>query len=57
MEKNSDEQFIIIKDAIEYNKQEMKPNKQDSDEKLMQSTETLKAEMKSNKQDCDDKMM
>ena len=42
MENNSDEQFIIIKSAIEVNKQEIKSNKQDSDEKMMQSTETLK---------------
>ena len=39
MEKTSDEQFIIMKAAIENNKQEMKDdmksNKQDSDEKMI----------------------
>ena len=39
MEKNSDEQFIIMQSVIETNKQEMKSemkaNKQDSDEKMM----------------------
>ena len=35
----------------------MKANKQDSDEKIVQFTETLKAEMKANKQDSDEKMM
>ena len=33
MENNSDEQFIIMQAAIEANKQDMKSNKQDSDEK------------------------
>ena len=33
MDKNSDEQFIIIQAEIDSNKQEMKANKQDSDEK------------------------
>ena len=46
MENNSDEQFIIMQKSIETNKQEskakMKANKQDSDEKIVQFTETLK---------------
>ena len=33
IEKNSYEQFIIIQAEIDSNKQEMKANKQDSDEK------------------------
>ena len=57
MEKNSDEYFIIMQAAIENNKQDIKAdikaNKQDSDEKMMQ----LKAKMKSNKQNSDEKMM
>ena len=39
MDKNPDEQFIIIKAAIDSNKQEMKSNKKDSDEKMMKITE------------------
>ena len=35
MENKSDNQFIIMKGAIEANKQDMKSNKQDSDEKMM----------------------
>ena len=42
MEKKSDEQFIIIQVAIEYNKQYMKSNKQDSDDKIMTVTEDFK---------------
>ena len=42
MENKSDEQFIIMQAAIEDNKQETKSNKKDSDEKIMQFTETLK---------------
>ena len=38
MENIYDEQFIIVQAAIEYNKQEMKANKQDSDEKMTQFT-------------------
>ena len=34
MDNKSDEQFIIMKAAIEDNKQEMKSNKQDYDEKM-----------------------
>ena len=33
MDNKSDEQFIITQAAIESNKQDMKSNKQDSDEK------------------------
>ena len=39
MDKNFDEQFIIIKAAIDSNKQEMKSNKKDSDDKMMKITE------------------
>ena len=46
MDNKYDEQFIIMQAAIETNNQEMKAdmksNKQDSDEKMMQFTETLK---------------
>ena len=38
MENIYDEQFIIVQAAIEYNKQEMKANKQESDEKMTQFT-------------------
>ena len=38
MDNESDEQFIIMQGKIEANKQEMKSNKQDSDEKMMQFT-------------------
>ena len=38
MENMSDEQFIIMKYEIEANKQEMKSNKQESDEKMAQFT-------------------
>ena len=41
-EKNYDEQFIIMKSSIEANKQEMKPNKQDSDEKMTKFIEEFK---------------
>ena len=34
MENKSDEQFIIMQSVIETNKQEMKDNKKDSDEKM-----------------------
>ena len=39
MDKNSDENFIIIQTAVDSNKQEMKSNKKDSDNKLMKITE------------------
>ena len=39
MDKNSDENFIIIQAAIDSNKQEMKANKQYSDEKMMKIIE------------------
>ena len=42
MDNNSDEQFIIMQAAIEYNKQEIKANKQDSDDKMMNLTEDFK---------------
>ena len=38
----SDEQFIIMKSAIEFNKQEMKSNRQDSDNKMMKLTKYVK---------------
>ena len=34
MENKSDEQFIIMQAVIETNKQEMRDNKKDSDEKM-----------------------
>ena len=43
MDNKSDEQFIIMQAAIEANKQQMKNNKQDSDEKMMKLTEDFKA--------------
>ena len=43
MDKNSDEQFIIMQAAIEANNQEMKSNKKDSNEKIMKLTEDLKS--------------
>ena len=39
MENKSDEQFIIMKAVIEANKQEMKANNQDSDEKMTKLSE------------------
>ena len=36
MEKKSDEILIIMQASIKANKQELKSNKQDSDEKMMQ---------------------
>ena len=42
MEKNYYEQFIIMKSAIETNKQEMRSNKQYSDEKMTKFTEQFK---------------
>ena len=42
MDKKSDEQFIIIKSAIKANKQDMKSNKKDSDNKMMKLTEDFK---------------
>ena len=39
MDNKSDEQLIIMKTAIEDNKQEMKANKQYSDEKMSKSSE------------------
>ena len=38
MKKHYDGKFIIMQAAIESNKQEMRPNKQDSDEKMTQFT-------------------
>ena len=38
MEKHSDEQFKIMQYAIEANRQEVRANKQESDEKMTQST-------------------
>ena len=43
MDKNYDEQFIIMQYTIEANMKEMKSNKQDSDDKIMKLTETFKA--------------
>ena len=43
MDNKSDENFIIIQAAIESNKQDMKSNKQYSDEKMMNLTEDFKA--------------
>ena len=42
MDNKSDEQFIIMKVTIEANKQDIKDNKQDSDEKMMKLTEDFK---------------
>ena len=42
MDTKSDEQFIIMQDVIESNNQEMKSNKQDSDEKNINITEDFK---------------
>ena len=39
MENNYDEKFIIMQSADEYNKQEMKSNKQESDEKMTKLSE------------------
>ena len=39
MDKKSNEQFIIIKAAIDSNKQEMKSNKKDSDDKITKLSE------------------
>ena len=43
MDNKYDEQFIIMQAKIETNKQYMKTNKQDSDEKMMKLTEYFKA--------------
>ena len=43
MEKESDGQLIIMKESIEYNKQEVKYNKKDSDETMTKFTEQFKA--------------
>ena len=42
MDNKYDEQFIIMKSAIEFNKQEMKSNRQDSDNKMMKLTKYVK---------------
>ena len=42
MDKNSYEQLIITQDTIEANKQYMKSNKQDSDDKMIKATEDSK---------------
>ena len=42
MENNYNEQFIVMQAAIESKKQEMKANKQDSDEKMMKLSEESK---------------
>ena len=42
MDNSSDEQIIIMKAKIETNKQDLKANKQDSDEKMMNLTEYFK---------------
>ena len=39
MYNRSGEQLIIIQAEMEYNKQEMKPKKQESNEKIMKLTE------------------
>ena len=39
----SDEHFIFMKSKIESNKQEMKYNRQDYDDKMMKVTESLAA--------------
>ena len=39
MEKNSDEKFIIMQATIEANKQEMRANNQEYDDKMMKFTE------------------
>ena len=39
IDNNPDEQFIIMQSTIESNKQEMKSNKQESDEKTINLTE------------------
>ena len=39
MDSKSEEQFIVMQDIIEANKEEMKSNKQDYDEKIMNLTE------------------
>ena len=38
MDNKSDEQFLLVQDSIEANKQEMKSNKQYSDDKMMNVT-------------------
>ena len=57
MDNKSDEKFIIMESTIENNKQymkaDMKYNKQESDDKIMQ----FKSKMKANKQDSDEKIM
>ena len=42
MDNKYDEQLIIMKTAIEDNKQEMKANNQDSDEKMLKLSEEEK---------------
>ena len=42
MDKKSDEQFIIMQDKIEANKQYIISNKQDSDEKMAKFKEEFK---------------
>ena len=42
MDNNSYDQFIIMKAAIEANKQEMRANKQDYNEKMTSLTEEFK---------------
>ena len=42
MDNKSDEQFIIMQAIIEANKQEMKSNKKDPNEKIMKLTEDFK---------------
>ena len=43
MDNDSDEHFITTQSTIESNKQYMKYNKQDSDEKMMKLPEDFKA--------------
>ena len=43
MDKKSDEQFIVMKFAIESNNQEMKTNNQCPNDKIMKLTENFKA--------------
>ena len=42
MENKSDEQFVTMQAAIEANKQYMRSNKQDYDDKMKKSTEEFK---------------
>ena len=43
MDNKSDEQFIIMQATIETNKQDMRSNKQESDKKMMNTTEDFKS--------------